>query len=450
MSRTAPLPLIFGGPGDIVDPFGKLVFGCNELHFVETAKGLPPIRVRCAVAEEDGAYTVYGATGRMNAPIHIYRARTVDGIHFEQSRRVFSSGAGAWRTEFDIAYDEEAGRLVAYLWQEYKDSFSLWAYGSDDGGENWRALSETPLYINHDAFSVLWDRRSRQFICYNNTYQPWERIVPDNIGSRIRRVLSIRTSRDGVQWRPSDDIYQSGPYAAPEEIIAPDDEDAPDIEFYRFNAFRYADRYAGMMLLYAASPQEANLRAPWTGHGQHCYGEWWQSADGLTWTRPFRDTVASGEAPSIIEHPPMTIDGRYLWIIDGGVYSIPEDRLFYVASRSNGAFTTKPFTMPAEPLMLDAEMQFTPHGLGMFDQSYVMAELLDADGRTIAGFEREKCVHHRLSANRVRLHWAGRDGSDALGRTVQLRLSMRDARIYAVTTARYPGLERNEVFRWGI
>lgn len=444
------MKLIFTDHYDIEDPFGKLQFGCNTLTYVDKAKGLPPIRVRCIVQQPDESYMVYGATGRMNAPVNIYRARTVDGVHFEQSARGLATGPGTWRTEFDIAYDEDNRRLMAYLWQEYKDSFSLWAYGSDDGGKNWNQLSDKPLYINHDAFSVLWDPRTKQFICYNNTYQPWDRIVPDNIGDRIRRVLSIRTSTDGLDWKPNDDVYQSGPYTPPEELITPDEHDAPDIEFYRFNVFPYADRYVGMMLNYAASPQEANPRHPWTKHGQHCYSEWWVSRDGLDWDRPFRDVFASGEAPSIIEHPPMLVDGRYLWIIDECVFTLPEDRLFYVGARSNGAFSTKPFEMPAEPLMLDAAMQFTPHGPGMFEQSYIMAELVDTDHNVIPGFERAKCVHYHLPANRIRLHWGDEDGYRLAGRPVRLRLYFRDARIYAVTTARYPGIERNEVFRQGI
>ena len=444
------MKLIFTDQDDIENPFGKLHFGCNTLSYVDKAKGLPPIRVRCVVKQPDETYMVFGATGRMNAPINIYRARTVDGIHFEQAERALATGPGTWRTEFDIAFDEDRQQLVAYLWQEYKDSFSLWAYGSHDSGRNWTQLADKPLYINHDAFCMLWDARSKRYLCYNNTYQPWQKVMPDSIGGHIRRVLSIRTSEDGIHWQPDRDIYQSGPYELPEQIITPDEDDPPEVEFYRFDVFPYADRYVGMMLVYAPSPQEANPRYPWTKHGQHCYSEWWVSRDGINWTRPYRDVFASGDAPSIVEHPPMLVDGRLLWVIDECIFTVPEDRLFFVGSRSNGAFSTRPFEMPADPLMLDAAMQFTPHGGGMFDQSYVMAELVDAENRVIPGFERTKCVHYYLPANRIRLHWGDEDGFRLFGQTVRLRLYFRDARIYAVTTASYPGVERNEVFRRGI
>lgn len=442
------MKLLFTDLLDTENGVGKLEFGCNPLEHVGQTAGLLPFRVRHAQQQADGAFLVYGVAGPVDCAKRFFRARTVDGIHFEQCEQVFQTEDGGWLTEFDVAYDPVNDRLITYLWKRGELGHALWAFGSSDGGASWSPLGDGPIYHDHDAFGMMWDPAQSRMVCYNTTYQTWAKLFPDNMGSDCRRVLHIRTSPDGLRWEPAGDISRKKDQQAPRsELIVPDDDDPPEIEFYRFTAFPYGDRYAGMMLIYAPSPPAVNPRHPWSKHGQHCYSEWWTSRDGISWDRSFRHVFASGSAPTIVPHAPMVVDGRMLWIVDGGVHALDEDRIFYVGARANGAFSTVVFTMSDLPLLLDAAMQFLPHATsGMFDQSYIMAELVDAEHGVIVGYEREKCVLTSMPANRIRLQWAGRDGTELANQAVRLRFYLRDARIYSVQTVESRSNERNEIY----
>jgi hypothetical protein len=106
-----------------------------------------------------------------------------------------------------------------------------------------------------------------------------------------------------------------------------------------------------------------------------------------------------------------------------------------VGAQANGAFTTKLFEMERGPIVLHAEMQVAPHGLGMFDQSYIMAELVDSEGAPIPGYERDLCVLTEMRKGSCRLTWRQEDGTALAGKTLGLRLMFRDARIHGVSIA---------------
>jgi hypothetical protein len=330
----------------------------------------------------------------------------------------------------------DTGTLLAMQWKRSDQGHALWVVGADDG-EHFKPLTDRPVFRDHDAFGLMWDPRSRQYIDYNATYQTHRKLYPDNAGANVRRVMHIRTSKNGIEWTPGDDVSLGGPHAPDDTLITPDDDDPAELEFYRFTAFPYADRYAGMMLLYAPSPQVANPRQPFALHGPHLAGEWWTSVDGFPWQRPYRDLFAPGQAPGIVDTPPMTLAGQHRWLLgDGNVYALPEDRLFFTGSLANAAFTTPVFTMPATPLALNAELNYhADPQRGMQGQGYVAAELLDEHGQIIDGYERDNCVIFRMDQPATLLHWAEKTGTALADRTVRLRLTLRDARIYALCSS---------------
>ena len=112
---------------------------------------------------------------------------------------------------------------------------------------------------------------------------------------------------------------------------------------------------------------------------------------------------------------------------------MPEDRLTYVAARSNGVFDTRQFAMPASGLRLNAQIP----GEGFVDgdiQAYVMAELIDDRGRVITGYERERCLLVApADACDIPLRWDGRSAAELAGSAVRVRFYFRAARLYAVT-----------------
>jgi len=427
------MKLLFTGPEDCHDVFGRLHFGAESLRVVGPATGLPPMRPRCAVPEPDGSWLLYGGSGGHDEPWRIWRARTFDGLHYEGAECVFQSEPGGWLGELDIAHNAGDGSLLCLKWHRGRTGHAVLAFGSEDGSA-WRPLAAGPVYVDHDAFGLMWEPRTRRYVCYQTTYQRWAKRYEDNIGRDTRRVLHVRTSADGVAWEPAADVPWAGPYMPAERLVTPDADDPEDIEFYRFCGFPYADRYAGMMLIYCPSPHAANPRYPWTKHGPHLGGEWWISADGARWRRPYRAVFAPGRAPGVIEHGPMDLGGRHLWVIGGTVCGLPASRLFFVASRANAEFSTRPFVMPSGPLAVHAALGFDGDDQrGMMGQGYVMAELCQEHGSVIAGYERERCVLRHLDGDAVRLLWGAADGSALAGQVVRLRLCCRDARIYAVT-----------------
>lgn len=197
------MKLLFCSKEDICDTYGKIEFGANELKFVSNASGLPapscyhPMKIRCVLPQEDGSFEVYGYISGHDIPWRIIRCRTFDGIHYENAEAVFKSEAGNWLGETGIAYNSHEGRFLCLKWKRGKIGHAAWAFGSEDG-TRWRLLAKKPVYHDHDAFCLLWDERIKKYIAYQATYQSCKKRYPDNLGENVRRVLHIRTSKDGL------------------------------------------------------------------------------------------------------------------------------------------------------------------------------------------------------------------------------------------------------------
>jgi len=424
----------FAQPHDIHDAYGNLRFGANPLKHIGNVSGMPTMRVRCAVPQSDGSCVVYGHAGGHDESWRIMRCRTFDGLHYEHAEIVFEQEAGPWLGETEIAHNTQDGSFLCLKWARGETGHALWAFGSKDGTQ-WHPLADAPVYVDHDAFGLMWDDRTARYIVYQTTYQKWGKRYPDNIGDHRRRVLHIRTSPDGVHWEPSENVPGSGPYLPDDRLITPDEDDPPEMEFYRLQVFPCGNRYAGMMLNYAPIPQVVNPRFPWNKHGPQLSGEWWISKDRETWSRPFRDTFAPGEAPGIVTHEPMTIGGNHLWIIENRVYGLPENRIFFVGSMANAEFSTALFTMAGKPLVLNASLCY--HACktrGMQGQSYIMVEKVDEQGNAVQGFEKERCILQAMDGPTAMLKWGDTDGTSLAGEQIRLRFYLRDARIYAMMT----------------
>ena len=428
--------LVFTGPEDTDDIYGKLEFGANGLEYVGDARGLPPdMGFPYPIPQADGSYDVYSVSASRNKPWRIIRCRTVDGLNFENAEVVYESRPGAWVGYSTISYNPRDKQIIVWRYEAEAPSHALRGYGSKDGRQ-WTLISTKPAYHDHDAMTMRWDSRAERYVAYQNTMQKWERRYGDNVGNKVRRVLSIRTSPDGIAWTPGTDAgYEAGPFTAEEYCITPDGDDPVDLQFYLFRSFPYADRYAGMMLNYAPSPQCVNPSAPQSLHGPSLSGEWLVSGDGLKWRRPYRDIFAPGEGPSFIWHEPMVLRRKMLWIMDDKVYGLPQDRLFYAGSLCNAEFTTRAFTMPGTSwLMLNAALgvRGVKQAESWARQGYIMVELLDINGRVIQGYEKEKCIIRQSAAAPKALSWGSLTGGERAGDLVRLRFYLRDARIYSV------------------
>lgn len=428
------MKMLFCNEDDIREVYGKLTFGADGLSYYGDVSGIPSIRVRCAVPQDDGSYMIYGLAGGHDTDWRIIRSQTRDGIHYENTETVHHEPTGPWLTEADIAYNASDNSLLCLKWRRGETGHALWAFGSEDGSR-WRSLSDRPVYIDHDAFGLTWDEKTQCYIVYQTTYQSWAKRYPDNIGDHRRRILHIRSSRDGIHWEPSEDVLWNGPYMSDECLIVPDNSDPEEMEFYRLTVFPYAQRYIGMMLNYAPSPQVVNTAYPQSSHGPQLSGEWWISGDGYSWQRPYRDVFAPGEAPGIVMHNPINLNGKHVWIINDSVYGLPADRIFFIGSMANAKFSTHPFVLQSTPLILNVSDCFhSQENRGMRQQSYAMPEILDGDGEVIDGFSKEDCILQGVNGS-VCLHWKREDGTRLVGREIGMRFYLRDARIYSISDA---------------
>jgi len=427
---------IFTGPDDVEDVFGRLHFGANGLRRLGAASLPPGMKIHQVLRRPDGSWTVLGFQIERRAKdtaLRLLRGRTCDGLHFENVAPVFETPPGDWLGCSDMAYNDRDDRILFFTWYRHEPAlFGLHVFASDDGGDTWAPLAEEPVYYDHDSFGTMWDRRTGEYVIYQATYQRWDRKpYKDNAGIEYRRVMHLRTSPDGLSWLPSDKVSRLGHLMDPAALITPDEDDPPELEFYRFYAFPYHDRYVGMQLNYAPLPEPVGRGA----HGPHLGGEWWVSRDGRNWRRPYREVYASGEAPGIIAHDPMTLGGRHRWVIGGCTYGVSEDRLFYVGSLATAAFSTPVFEVPDRPLAVNAAFNFHDDpARGMAGQGYLMAEVQTPDGRTLEGYEAERCILRHLAEPAATLRWGDATTVPLAGRPARLRITLRDARLYAVCT----------------
>ncbi|MHC4444456.1 MAG: hypothetical protein ACYTF1_10635 [Planctomycetota bacterium] len=419
---------------DVNDTYGRLVFRSTPLENLGRPVGYPDgMAFACTAPRVAGGTWVYGwscrdAAGKFKEtnPLRVIRCWTEDGRIFHDARTVFSDDRERWLSFANIVRRPTDGMLFMFSWSRSRlkkwTGHAMHAYASPDG-TNWKRLA-APAYHDHDAFCVFWDPLSEKLINVQTTYQAWNKKYPDNIGARKRRVLSIRTSKDGVNWNPPGDLA-FGREPLQERLWTPDEHDPAELELYRVCVFPHQGRYVGIVCLYAPSPQIANTRKG-TRHGPGLGGQWCFSRDGRTWVRPDRETDVIDRV-RFMPLPGMLRVGGMIYFYrhhDQVMAGVLEDRIFCVYCRANAEFSSRPFTVPKGDLLLNASAN-------RYD-SYVMAELRDKRNQVIPGFGKEQCVLMRLDETAHPLRWNGQSAGALAGQTVRLRLYFRNARIYQV------------------
>ena len=296
----------------------------------------------------------------------------------------------------------------------------------------------------------------------------------DNISNTTRRVVSYRTSADGVTW-----TQDAGCADKPQKdehchsfnidgMIRPDPKnDPPELEFYRIRPFYFGDsqRLLAHALLYTPAPPEVVVvpgygRQPlWyckSGccHGPHMYEEWWVGPnDGnptnlSQWRRPFYDVHAFPHDIWAMSQP-VVYNDSHIWVDNGAVWGLPLYRLAGLYTESNGEVITSAFKMPSEPLWINAHALWEGDDhTGGCDEgcaAYIMIELIDAEsGAIIPGYEKEKCIMVNVDGLRLPVVWKKKaadfgvedaddlTGTELAGKEIKMKIYFRDATIYAI------------------
>ena len=442
--------LLFSNEQDVTNTWGKLHFGATPMQRIRACKD-PGFVLACCLPREEGAWEVYGQSYKLDEAGKEYEkknawsivhATTRDAEHFENVETVFEGEPGCWTPHLGLAYNPERKEFLMLKLRYDRDGFGYMAFFSPDG-RHWKEHPENPLFRDCDSLGLFWSENARRFICTAKSLQPVAKHYPDHGGThpnlpsdlRDRRVLCIRSSRDGRHWEPSDSLVDvwnhRGNYKSlPAELLTvPDSDDPPGMEFYRGIGFWYHDRSYMVVLNYAASPLLPRK------HGPQLDTEWWVSRDGLRWDRPYRDVNAVGDAfPGVVNitHNPMLIDGMLLFHLGNQLLGMKQDRISYVGARASAEFSTAPFPAPAADLYLNAAIP-SPARAFAAQQAYVMAAVLDDQGKVVPGFEAEKCLIQNSDRIDAPLRWKDKSARELAGRTISLRFYLRSANVYAVT-----------------
>jgi hypothetical protein len=453
---NVPLKLLFSSTQDLFESWGQLRIGVTPVNEVRQIEK-PEFSVVSAFPQANGTYEVFGQEfAQVSRGKEIYdetnswkliRAMTSDGVSFQNRETVINQSAGTWTRHAAIAYNPDAKEYLLLKLKMDSSGFGYTAFFSADG-KHWQRHSENPLFYDGDAMSLFWSPVLKRFVCVSKSLQPYRKHIRDHGGTtlalhdetlRDRRVLMIRTSANGRQWDPpvslTDvwDRHGRKTAIAASYLTVPDADDPPDLEFYSGNAFWYFDRAYMMVLNYAASPLKPSE------HGPHLDHEWWTSPDGLHWSRPAREVNALDAFPKVmrLECPPLLLKGMILFPQDKYLLGLREDRISFVTARANGEFSTSLFTMPKGKLRLNAAVP-APQRPFAANQAYLMAALVNKDGRIVPGFEAENCIIRNEDRCDIPLQWTHATTSQLVGETVRLRFFLRGANIYAVTADAVP------------
>ena len=190
-----------------------------------------------------------------------------------------------------------------------------------------------------------------------------------------------------------------------EVILQPDEQDEPTTEFYLLKVFRYADRYAGLLMKYYADPNQPSR------HSAIIRTEFVLSQDGLAWQRPYRDTdlgVWTYADPFESRRRPGTRGARRRCLT---LFPMRRDGFACCGTEGQGSFCTLPFVMPADDLVLSADCR----------QGTVAVELQDENGVCIEGFEADGCRFADADGSDLPLRWPNSPTDCHAGQTVRLR-----------------------------
>jgi hypothetical protein len=143
-----------------------------------------------------------------------------------------------------IARDDNTGVYVMFV-----SHGGNIAYTSPDG-ISFTAANVTGLNTSHfgdkDDLNLIFN--NGRFVDLQIIFQAWNMRYCDNDGCDRRRVISSKTSKDGIHWTPEDLGMRT-----------PDAQDPPELEFYRIRPFYVGNtnRLAAHTLQYATQPPQA-------------------------------------------------------------------------------------------------------------------------------------------------------------------------------------------------
>lgn len=302
----------------------------------------------------------------------------------------------------------QGGLFTMLYWDQPGQGEAGALVASSTYGFHWNTVSSNTVFTDkNDAFTVLKLAEDRYY-CYQTVLEPWaDKPYEDNLPG-VRRVQSLRTSRDMLAWSPQ------------QVILRPDAQDPQSTEFYLLRTFLYGGWHAGLLMKYYADPDRPRQ------HGSKTETELIVSTDGVNWRRPFRNTDLgfwSYAEPFVYQGNQCFAAHRDRAMV---LVRYPMNHLTGVASDGEGTFVT-----PVLPFRSDLAVDIDTRG------GWAEFAILDVDGNRLVALNVMRLED--TAGESVRLEWSGYGSSQLPLFEGRLRVRLHDARLYGIRT--FAGVE---------
>ncbi len=387
--------------------YGTVMYDEQEGLFKAWYRGMEDTCYVCYATSEDGI--------RWDKPVlnvKTYKGSTENNIVLGSRTPLFYIDGFGVIKDLD---DPDPARRYKLLTYNNKRRFA--AMVSPDG-IRWEGPINPKAHDTGDVISVYYDTGLDQFVGLLK-----RRFVYED-GSRKRARL-VSYSDDFVTW------------SDPQWALVPDEKDPPTTEFYSHVAFMYEGMRIGYVTKFETATEKIDT--------QLCF-----SRDGKKWERyrervPFLPNGPDGSFDAgmlIAGGSGLVIRDRTLWIyycgfnIDhaGRTYGDAADLVgiglahlridgFVSADAGpeGGTLLTVPLRCSAKTLRVNVDAS----------GGEVRAELLDARGRPIPGYDAASALPFTGDSIDAPLVWQGHTGIAAVGETVQVRFHLKNASLYS-------------------
>ena len=287
-------------------------------------------------------------------------------------------------------------------------------------GLHWKKYEGNPVIKRaSDSHTLLgWDDLHNQYVAYCRPS-----VHEGDFTRRIGRCVSD----DFVHW------------SDPVEVLVPDEQDPPGLQFYAMQVFKYEDLYIGQLLAYQTRPEEPHIRFYGTVDVQLAV-----SRDGIKWER------IGNRQPFIPNGPPGSLDSGEVYVANAPV-KVNDELWFYYspcsvehgltgrsgpiclaklrldgfvsidAGQEWGALITKPFQCVGGSLRINA---FARGGA-------VQVAVLDEQGIQYDGFSKIDCAVFDSDAVCHKMTWRKNVFSTLKGKMIRLKFYLRNAQLYS-------------------
>lgn len=368
-------------------------------------------------------------------------------------------GGGGYHNIFKDSRDADPQRRYKAIgWgnnhgdRKYADGKTGMTVAFSPDGLRWTEYAGNPVVPRGwqiaDSPTLLgWDPRIQKYVYYPRPGQPMGPVFySEGTNRRTMRTIGYSESDDFIHWTPT------------RLMLAPDDQDRVDYQYYQITTALYGDFYIGLMAMYETHEKTFNVFLM-------------SSRDGFDWNWidrrvPFlgRGEIGSYDAGYMTPSGPIFHDNK-VWIFYGaysGTHSfnaldsrygfnhltialatLPMDRfLGLMAGPFQALVVTRPVRFSGKRLLLDFDSDLPELSAKVLasmkrdptkneEQADVRAAIEDLTGGRIDGFALEQC--RPLTGSGVQeMVWPGADWSRIAGKPVRVRLAMRHATLYSL------------------